>query len=156
MLPRLSLLCIALALAVLTGCTATSIDVRFVAIEPVNELQPGESRPTEVRIFQLRDSAKFDKATVDELWEEDKARATLAEQLIDLKLAGSIFPGKGDTVAPTIIKVEPISMECRFVGVLAMFNSKGAKDDQQKVIVPVADAGSVTFELTGNHITVKK
>ena len=53
-------LCIALAL--LAGCTATSVTLSFEAIKPVNQLGEdgtGDSRVVEVRIYQLKDDAKF-------------------------------------------------------------------------------------------------
>lgn len=153
MLKRLSLTCLLLAAAVAAGCSSTSVTVKFVAIEPVNELQPGESRPVDIRIYQLRDDAKFKAATVDEVWENDKG--VLAEHLIDVKLGSSIYPEKKDKPQGTEITIEPLSGECRFIGVLALYKNADEKGEQ-KVVVPVGEAGSVTFELTGNRITVKK
>lgn len=138
---------------ILGGCTATSISMNFVAIEPVNERQPGESRNVDVRIYQLRDSANFEKATVDELWEN--AQAILADHFINVKLGESIFPEKADKAQGRVVVVEPLSSECRFVGILALYETATDKGEQ-KVVVPVAEAGSVTFELTGKQIVVKK
>lgn len=153
MLRRLSMFCLLLVGVVLAGCSSTSVTVKFVAIEPVNELQPGESRPVEVRVYQLRDDAKFKAATVDEIWENDKG--VLAEHLIEVKLGTSIYPEKKDSPQGNEVKIEPLNSECRFIGVLALYKAADEKGDQ-KVVVPVGEAGSVTFELTGNRITVKK
>lgn len=153
MLRRLAILCLLLVGLGAAGCSTTSVTVRFMAIEPVNELQPGESRPVDIRVYQLRDDAKFKAATVDEVWENDKS--VLAEHLIEVKLGESVFPEKKDKAQGREITIEPLSSECRFIGVLALY--KGADEKgEQKVVVPVGDAGSVTFELTGNRITVKK
>ncbi|MBX3474525.1 MAG: type VI secretion system lipoprotein TssJ [Planctomycetes bacterium] len=150
---RTILFCLLLACVALGGCSSTSLSMKFMAIEPVNELQPGESRPVDIRIYQLRDDAKFKAATVDEVWENDKG--VLAEHLIDVKLGASVFPEKKDKPQGVEITIDPVSSECRFVGVLALYKNADEKG-QQKVVVPVGEAGSVTFELTGNRITVKK
>lgn len=147
------LLPLLVAAACLTGCTATSVNLKFVAIEPVNELQPGESRNVEVRVYLLRDEAKFKAATVDELWVN--AKELLDKELIDIKLGEQIYPEKPGTPRGREIVIDPLMQECRFIGVLALYKTGDDKGDR-KVVVPVKDAGSVTFELTGNHISVKK
>ncbi|MBK9974820.1 MAG: type VI secretion system lipoprotein TssJ [Planctomycetes bacterium] len=141
------------ACGLFVGCSSTSLTVKFVAIEPVNELQPGESRPVDIRIYQLKDDAKFKAATVDEIWENDKA--VLADALIEVKLGESIFPEKADKPQGKEITLDPLNADCKFVGVLALYKNKDAKGDQ-KTVIAVADASSVTFELTGNHIKLKK
>ncbi|MBE7490541.1 MAG: type VI secretion system lipoprotein TssJ [Planctomycetes bacterium] len=139
--------------ALMTGCSSTSVSLKFVAIEPVNELQPGESRPVDIRVYQLRDDAKFKTATVDEIWENDKA--VLADHLIDVKLGTSVFPEKKEKAQGMQVTIEPLSAECRFLGVLALYRQADEKGEQ-KLVVPVGEAGSVTFELTGNRIAIRK
>lgn len=139
--------------ALMAGCSSTSVSLKFVAIEPVNELQPGESRPVDIRVYQLRDDAKFKTATVDEIWENDKA--VLADHLIDVKLGTSVFPEKKEKAQGMQVTIEPLSAECRFLGVLALYRQADERGEQ-KLVVPVGEAGSVTFELTGNRIAIRK
>ena len=141
------------AACLMAGCTATSVNLKFIAVEPVNELQPGESRNVDVRVYQLKDEAKFKAATVDELWVN--AETVLAEQLIEVKLGESIYPEKPGAPKGREIIIDPLKPECKFIGVLALFQT-GDEVGERKLVVPVKEAGSVTFELTGNHIAVKK
>lgn len=137
----------------LLGCASGAIELQFVAIEPVNEYEPGESRPVTVRIYQLRDDGNFKARTVAEIWGNDKA--VLADQLIEVKQGKPVFPEKKGSAQGYRITVEPVHAECRFIGVLALYDKRDA-DGVQKVVVPVKEASGVKFELTGYQISVVK
>ncbi|MCC6464577.1 MAG: type VI secretion system lipoprotein TssJ [Planctomycetes bacterium] len=147
-------LMLAALLLVLAGCSSTSVDVKLVAVAPVNELEPGESRPVEVRLYQLKDEARFKAASVDDLWE--KAKETLAEDLLDEKIGESIFPEKKDANPQgKTITLQPLKAETRFIGVLALYKQP-ADSGEQKIVVPLDQADDVVFELTGYHIGLRK
>lgn len=154
----LMLLGLSLALAVLAGCTSTSVTLNVVALKPVNEgkvgdATDGESRVVEVRIFQLKDDAKFTAATVDNVW--TNAEEALGDSLIDVKLGESIFPEdpKGPANGKQIT-IDPLDAGTKFIGILALFSD--SDDGERKVVVPLEQADDVLFELTGYHITIKQ
>ena len=145
-------------LAMLAGCASTTLDTEFIAIEPVNETKTdsgtdGESRVVDVRVYQLKDDAKFTAATVEAIWSD--AEGTLGDSMISVKLGESIFPEKADGPRNgKTITLDPLDSKTRFIGVLALFSD--ADDGPRKVVVPLDQADSVLFELTGYHITVKQ
>lgn len=146
-----------LCLALLSGCAATTLTMEFIAIEPVNlnkeEAGSTDSRPVDVRIYQLKDDAKFTAATVDALWAD--AEGTLGDSLISVKLGESVFPEKADGLRNgKEITLDPLDSQTRFIGVLALYSH--TDEGQRKVVVPVDQASSALFELTGYHITVKQ
>jgi type VI secretion system VasD/TssJ family lipoprotein len=141
--------------AALTGCASTTLTLEFIAIEPVNLASAdaeGKSRVVDVRIFQLKDDAKFSSATVESIWSD--AEAALGDSLLATRQGESIFPEapEGPRNGKEIV-LDPLDGQTRFIGVLALFSE--TDDGPRKVVVPVAEAGSVLFELTGYHIKVK-
>ena len=147
-------LTLCIALTVLAGCTATSVTLNFEAVKPVNQLGEdgtGDSRVVEVRIYQLKDDAKFKDATVEALWTD--AEGALADSLIEVKLGESIFPEEEDQAEGKQITIDPLDASTKFIGILALFSS--SDDGERKVVVPLDQADDVLFQLTGYHIVVK-
>ncbi|MCG3183082.1 MAG: hypothetical protein ICCCNLDF_01166 [Planctomycetes bacterium] len=151
------MLVMTLGLLLLAGCTSTSLTLEFVAIKPVNEGKlesgtDGESRVVDVRIFQLKDDAKFKAATVDAIW--TNAEEVLGDSLIEVKLGESIFPEDADGKAVgKQITLDPIDTGTKFIGILALFSN--SDEGERKVVVPLDQADDVLFELTGYHINIK-
>jgi type VI secretion system VasD/TssJ family lipoprotein len=141
-------------LLLFTGCASTTVTMDFMALKPVNGLgsAEGESRVVEVRIYQLKDDAKFKAATVEALW--TNAEETLGEELIEVKLGESIFPEDKAAAVGKEITLDPLASGTKFIGVLALFSEKD--QGERKVVVTLDEADDVVFELTGYHITVKK
>lgn len=141
---------LALALVALSfcGCAATSIDLKFLSIEPVN-VADGKSRVVDIRIYQLKDSAKWDASTAAAIWDDPKT--ALAESLIEVKQGESIFPEKADNAQGKTITLDPLSAECKFIGIVAQF---GGEDTVGKpfIVATVDEADDVVFKLTGYHI----
>jgi len=141
----------------LAGCAATTVTLDFVALKPVNEGKvcggtDGESRVVDVRIYQLKDDAKFKAATVDALW--TNAEEALGDSLLEVKMGDSIFPEDADGKANgKQITLDPLNSATRFIGVLALFSD--SDDGERKVVVPLDQADDVIFELTGYHINIK-
>lgn len=141
---------IALALLGLcfAGCASTTIDLKFVSIEPVN-VDEGKSRVVDIRIYQLKDAAKWDASTAAAIWDDPKA--ALGDSLIEVKQGESIFPEKADTAQGKVITLDPLSAECKFIGIVAQF---GSEDTVGKpfIVATVDEADDVVFRLTGYHI----
>jgi len=139
-----------LSLILLSGCAATSVSLSVVAVEPVNEAQAGESRPVEIRVYQLRDDARFNQASIDLLWSD--AEAALGDSLIDVRLGINIFPEKAqDNPRGREVVIDPLSAEARFIGILALYE-RSEEGGRQSVVLPVDEAGRVKFTLTGYRI----
>ena len=151
----LILLTLSTALTILAGCTATSVTMEFRAIKPVNQLEEGsagDSRVVEVRLYQLKDDAKFQAATVDEVW--TNAEEALGDSLIEVKLGESIFPEDKAQAEGKQITIDPLDANTKFIGILALFSN--SDDGDRKVVVTLDQAEEVLFELTGYHISVKQ
>jgi type VI secretion system VasD/TssJ family lipoprotein len=141
-------------LTLLTGCASTTVTMEFVALKPVNTVggTEGESRVVEIRIYQLKDDAKFKAATVDALW--TNAEETLGEELIEVKLGESIFPEDKAVAVGKEITLDPLNSATKFIGILALFSETDT--GERKVAVTLDEADDVLFQLTGYHISVKK
>lgn len=143
--------------ALVAGCAATSVTLDVVAIKPVNEFdgnsRVAESRPTEIRIYQLKDNAKFDNASAEDVW--SNAEETLGDTLLGVPKTGeSIFPEDRANAQGKQITLE-LESQTAYIGVIAGF-SKTDELEQRFVSVPVDQAGDVLFELTGYHISIVK
>jgi type VI secretion system protein VasD len=149
---RLTLCAGLLIAAVLTGCAATSVTVRLVGIAPLNEAQAGESRPVEVRVFQLRDETRFQQANIDLLWSNPEE--ALGDSLIDVRMGVNIFPEQADQnpVGRRVV-IEPLSQETRYIGVFALYE-RSEEGSRQVLVLPVEQAGNVRLRLTGYTIEV--
>ena len=154
----LMLLGLTIALALVAGCTSTTVTLNVVALKPVNEgkvgdATDGESRVVEIRIYQLKDDAKFKAATVEDVW--TNAEGALGDSMIAVKLGESVFPEDANGQANgKQITIDPLDANTKFIGILALFSD--SDDGERKVVVPLDQADDVLFELTGYHITIKK
>lgn len=138
----------------LVGCASGSATMTFRAIEPVNLGPQGESRVTDIRIFQLTDDSKFLGATVDDLWTDDRAKEFLGETLIGEPMSGiTIFAEGRENAQGKEVVIEPIETRTRYIGILAEY-SQGDDEGPRFVSVPVDEAESVVIEFTGNHARV--
>jgi type VI secretion system VasD/TssJ family lipoprotein len=139
-------------LTLLAGCSSTTVTMDFMALKPVNALgsATGESRVIEIRIYQLKDDAKFKAATVDAVW--TNAEETLGDELIEVKLGESIFPEDKAAAVGKEITLDPLNSATKFIGILALFSETDT--GERKVVVTLDEADDVVFELTGYHISV--
>jgi type VI secretion system VasD/TssJ family lipoprotein len=118
------------------------------AVKPVNENDRKESVPVDVRFFLLKDDAKFNRAPVENLWTEEKAKAELGEDLLGQKTE-TIRPGVAEDPAREIHLGE-LSASTSHVGILML---AGGKDDgPRKLVVPAKEVGSGVFVLRGFHV----
>ena len=150
----LMLLGLTIALALIAGCTSTTVTLNVVALKPVNEgkvgdATDGESRVVEIRIYQLKDDAKFKAATVEDVW--TNAEGALGDSMIAVKLGESVFPEDANGQANgKQITIDPLDANTKFIGILALFSD--SDDGERKVVVPLDQADDVLFELTGYWI----
>ncbi len=131
----------------LAGCGGPTV-LRVKGVKPMNENELKESTPVDIRIFQLKDDARFKQAPIDNLW--TKAKEALSEDWIAEKRA-TVFPGV-EQDQPREVVLGILEPATRFVGILALFPKEDEKATR-KLVVPAGDAGSGIFELRGYHIT---
>jgi type VI secretion system VasD/TssJ family lipoprotein len=136
----------AAALLVLFGCTVP-VKLQMRGVKPLNENERKENTPVDVRIYQLKDNARFDRATIDNLWMKDKE--TLAEDLAAVKTI-TVFPAEAQD-KPQVVDLGTVDPSIRFIGILALY-AKEEEGQPRKVVVPVAEADDVVWEFTGFRI----
>ncbi len=136
----------AVALALLGACAAP-LRLQVLGIKPLNENDRKESTPVDVRIYLLKDNARFERATIEGLWTKDKE--TLAEDLVSVKTV-TVFPGaEGDKPQEVDLGIPDVSV--RFVGVLGLYSREEA-GQPRKVVVPVREADAAVWEFTGYRV----
>lgn len=136
---------VAAGLMSLVACGGPSA-LLFRGVKPLNENDRKESNSVTIRIYQLKDDARFNQATVDKLWTDHKG--ALADDLVAMKEA-KVFPGAADDQA---LKVElgELPEAVRFIGILALYPKEDDKGPR-KLALPKAESGTV-LRFTGYHI----
>lgn len=132
--------------ALLVSCGGPLV-LRMRGIKPLNENDRKENVPVDVRIYQLRDDARFERATVENLWTKDKE--TLAEDLVAVKTV-TIFPAEAQD-RPQEVDLGRLDPSVRFIGLLALY-PREEPGKPRKIVVPVAEAGRGIWEFTGYHL----
>ncbi len=137
---------LAAGVVLLAGCTGP-LKLQVRGIKPLNENERKESTPVDVRIYQLRDNARFDRATFNNLW--TKAKEELAEDLISEKTV-TVFPGAAED-APREVDLGILDTATRFIGIMALY-PREEEGNPRKIAVPVAEADDAIWEFTGYHL----
>jgi type VI secretion system VasD/TssJ family lipoprotein len=145
---RTTILAALLALLAACGGGPTAIYVR--GVKPMNENERKESNSVDIRIYQLKDDSRFNQATIEKLWTDDKG--ALSEDLIALK-QDTVYPGSADDKEKEI-KLGDLPETVRFIGVLALYPKEDDKGPR-KIVFAKADAGKV-LRFTGYHIAAEK
>jgi type VI secretion system VasD/TssJ family lipoprotein len=136
----------AVALLVLAGC-AVPVKLQLRGVKPLNENERKENTPVDVRIYQLKDNARFERAAFNDLWV--KAKETLAEDLISEKTV-TVFPGAPED-RPQEADLGILDASARFVGIMALCG-KEEEGKPRKIAVPAAEADDAVWEFTGYHL----
>ena len=131
----------------LAGCAPPSATVRLAGTKTMNQNELGESAPVNLRLYPLRNDAKFRSATVDALWVGDKD--LLGSDLTHEATVATVFPD-GDREPSKV--VVPLGEGAKWLGVLALY-AKSDATDRRVLVLPVADAGSVVITCTGYSVT---
>ena len=137
------------ALVLLSACGGPTW-VYLRGVKPMNENERKESTTVDVRIYQLKDDSRFNQATIDKLWTDDKG--ALADDIIAVKQV-TVYPGTADDKLNEI-NLGELGDSVRFIGVLALFPKEDDKGPR-KVVMPKKEAGGV-LRLTGYHIQADK
>ena len=137
------------ALALLSACGGTTT-VYLRGLKPMNENERKESTAVDLRIYQLKDDSRFNQATVDKLWTDDKG--ALADDLISVKTI-TVQPGVVDD-KQVEIPLGELPDSVRFIGFFALFSKEDDKGPR-KLVVARKEAGNA-LRLTGFHIATDK
>ena len=143
------LLVLGAALTLLSACGGPTW-VYLRGLKPMNENDRRESNSVDIRIYQLKDDSRFNQATIDKLWTDDKA--ALGDDLVGMK-QDTVYPGAADDREKEI-KLGELPDSVRFIGVLALYPKEDDKGPR-KMVLPKADAGTV-LRFTGYHIDKEK
>ena len=136
------------ALAPSCGGGPRSLYVR--GVKPMNENDRKESNSVDIRVYQLRDDARFNQATIEKLWTDDKG--ALGDDLVAMK-AATVFAGSGDDKERSVELGELPEM-VRFIGVLALYPKEDDRGSR-KIVLPKAEVGNV-LRFTGYHVEKEK
>src|SRR5689334_8622990 len=91
---RSALLVSALAVVAFCGCGSSQTEMEIRGVAPLNRNEHDEDLPIDVRIYPLKDDARFMNADFDELWRDDK-KALGDSRLGDPKQI-TVFPARPD------------------------------------------------------------
>jgi type VI secretion system VasD/TssJ family lipoprotein len=119
-------------------------------LKPMNENDRKESTAVDLRIYQLKDDSRFNQATVDKLWTDDKG--ALGDDVIQMKQI-TIQPGVAED-KPIEINLGDLPDSVRFIGLFALYPKEDDKGPR-KLVIPKKEAGTV-LRLTGYHIQAEK
>lgn len=137
-----------LVFLVACGGGPTALYVR--GVKPMNENERKESNSVAIRIFQLKDDARFNQATIEKLWTDDKG--ALADDLVAMK-PSIVYPGSADDKEKDV-QLGDLPEAVRFIGILALYPREDDKGPR-KIVLPKAQAGTV-LRFTGYHIEKEK
>ncbi len=140
---------LAAALVLLAACGGPS-SLYYRGVKPMNENDRKESNSVDIRIYQLKDDARFNQATIDKLWADDKA--ALADDLVAMKTA-TVFAGSADDKERSV-ELGELPDAVRFVGILALYPKEDDKGPR-KLLLPRSELGTV-LRFTGYHIQKEK
>lgn len=135
------------SLAALLAACGGPVTLRMRGVKPLNENDRKENVPVDVRIYQLKDNARFERATVEDLWVKDKE--TLAEDLAAVKTV-TVFPAEAQD-KPQEVDLGRVEPSIRFIGLLALY-PREEPGQPRKVTAPVSEAGRVIWEFTGYRV----
>ena len=130
------------------GCGQSPLSVR--AVSPVNVNGEGESLPVKVRIYALRDDARFRSALFSDLWMHDRD-ALGDDRLQDPKVV--IIPPTTPSGVPTNIDLGQLPEHTRFIGIMALYRQPD-EPDRRRVVLSVDLLGERIVELVDNSIVV--
>jgi type VI secretion system protein VasD len=128
---------------------ATTLNVDMKARAMLNPDPLGRPYSVAVRVYQLKDPARFQSATYDELLSNDKT--VLAQDLQDNRSI-VIYPGGSASLS------QALKSETRYIGIVAFY--RGAHPDSNwRLVVPKKELSAdtpLTLELTDNAILPSK
>ena len=143
------LLVLGAALTLLSACGGPTW-VYLRGLKPMNENERKESTAVDLRIYQLKDDSRFNQATVDKLWTDDKG--ALADDIIAMKQI-TVQPGVSDDKLVEL-NLGELPDSVRFIGFFALFPKEDDKGPR-KLVIAKKDAGNA-LRLTGFHIQADK
>lgn len=139
-----------LAAVAIASCSPPRAAVQVSGMKVMNQNELGESAPVKLRIYPLRNDAKFRSSTADALWmgDEDLLKADLTHA----PTVTSVFPG-GEGRDPGKVEVE-LGDGAKFLGVLALYTKSDATD-RRMLVLPIDDAERIVVTCSGYSITAE-
>ncbi|HXX94661.1 MAG TPA: type VI secretion system lipoprotein TssJ [Planctomycetota bacterium] len=132
-----------------SGPKGTTLALR--GVKPLNENDLGESTPVTVRIFLLKDGAKFTQASVEDVWVH--AKDVLGDDVVGMMNEVVILPGSVDGPSQKI-EFGDAPGSVKVIGVLGLF-PKGDDQGPRKLALGRNELGT-SLKLTGYHLVREK
>jgi type VI secretion system VasD/TssJ family lipoprotein len=132
----------------LTSCAPPSVSVR--ALSPVNLNADGESLPVKIRIYALRDDARFRAAPFADLWTKD--REVLGDDRLQDPKVVMVAPASLKA-APQQVELSELPKEARFLGIVALIQHAD-QPDRRRVVIARQDIGSQIIDLVDSSIVM--
>ena len=145
MRPMLLAVAVAAACSLVACSSVTRLRVRGVT--PLNVNEANESVPVDVRLYQLKDDARFRNAKAEDLWV--KPKEVLADDIVSEKKI-TVFPGRAED-APRDVEIGQLPPEVRFVGVLALYSKTDDKGPRH-LVLPRDEANNRILRFSGYHV----
>jgi type VI secretion system VasD/TssJ family lipoprotein len=134
---------------VLGGCGPSSVSVR--ALAPVNIDAAGASMPVKVRIYVLRDDARFRAAQFSDLWVRD--REVLGDdRLLDPKVV-VVAPGMAPCAPVMKVELGEFPKGARFLGIMALIQHADVPD-RRRAVLEVSDVDSLIVDVLDAAVVV--
>jgi type VI secretion system VasD/TssJ family lipoprotein len=124
------------------------VEVR--ALPPVNTNVAGESLPVKVRIYALRDDARFRSAPFADLWTKDHD-VLGDDRLQDPKVV--VVAPTGLQTDPQVVELSELPKEARFLGVIALIQHAD-QPDRRRVLIARNDIGSQVIDILDSSIVL--
>ena len=99
------------------ACELQMVTLTVIASPMINPTEKGETRPVQLRIYQLKNNIRFENASFQQIWKKDKE--TLADDLVKVDEL-SVYPD-----SRTDVKFERSKDALDVIGVALFRNPKG-------------------------------
>ncbi|GFZ98729.1 type VI secretion system lipoprotein TssJ [Dyella caseinilytica] len=127
----------------------TTLDVDMKARAMLNPDPLGRSYSVAVRVYQLKDTQRFQNASYDDLLASDK---TILTQDLQDERGVVIYPGSSASMS------QPLKPDTQYIGIVAFYR-EAKSDGSWRLVVPKKDLSAdtpLTLELVGDAIMLSK
>lgn len=136
-------------LAALASCTARTGNVKLRGLEPLNLNDRGESGVVTVRIYQLKDEARFQSSVFDTLWTNDSE--ALGEDRLADPTTVKVYPPSGSEATVQKADIGQLTTGTRYIGVMGLY-SKTDPEGRRRVVIPVDELSKRIVEFEGYSV----
>jgi len=127
-----------------------TVEVLVQGGQPLNPDEAGESRPLKVRLYQLKDDARFLSASPMDLALNDEG---ILEQQLLIRREITILPGQPNP-GPAQVSLGERVPGLKFIGVLAQYPGRRADGETWHAVVEADDTPSIVVRFRARTLTL--